>query len=231
MRERGDLTLIYGVGPVTAEKMRKENIHNIDQLLSQNKFLDYKLQAEAIVRGKIIKIGEMEELSDNVVYVDIETTLGGGLVWLIGYLYNGEFQQLYADKESEEKIIIKKFLNFLKSLNNLLFVEYSETYFDYRTLLGAVHIHKLDTNYFSNLKHIDLYWTLKKAYLFPTLTRRLKEIAHYLGYQSKTELDGPTVALGYQKHLESREPIPKEYFIYNEDDVRMLPYILKEVKK
>jgi len=231
LRERGDLTLIYGVGLATAEKMRKENINNINDLLSQNKFLNFKLQAEAMVKEKIIKIDEMKEISDNVVYVDIETTLGGSFVWLIGYLYKGEFHQLYADKEIEEKSIIKKFLVFLKSLDNPIFVEYSETYFDYRNILEAVNRHELDVRYFSNLKNIDLYWTLRKAYLFPTLTRKLKDIAHYLGYPSKTELDGPTVALGYQKHLDTGEPIPKEYFVYNEDDVRMLPFILKEATK
>ena len=230
LRERGDLTLIYGVGPATVKKMRNANIHNIDELLSQNNFLNHKLQAEAMVKEKIIKIGEMEDLPYDVVYVDTETNLGGGLVWLIGYLHKGEFQQLYADKESEEKNIIKEFLDFLKSLNNPIFVEYSATNFDYRNILDAAEKHKLDSVFFSRVQQIDLFWPLKNAYLFPTLSRQLKEIAHHLGYPSKTELDGPTVAIGYQEHLMTGEPIPKEYFVYNEDDVRMLPFIVKEVR-
>ena len=39
------------------------------------------------------------------------------------------------------------------------------------------------------------------------------------------DLDGLLVALAYGQHLRDRKPLGRQFFEYNEDDVRVLPFI------
>jgi predicted RecB family nuclease len=231
LRTRKDLTLIYEIGPVRAEKLKKEGIENIDDLLKQEKYKLYRLRAKSLLDNQIIKIRDFNFPSGNHIFFDIETDMGEK-VWLIGYLYKNKFMSLYADTLKEEKKIISNFINFLKSIDNPILISYSCSNFDWNLIYGAIRRHKLNYKFFENIPHYDIGLFLKRSYIFPNMSFKLKEIGAFLNYPFKhDDLDGILVASAYLEHLETGIKLSKKYLEYNEDDVRVIPFIISKVNK
>jgi predicted RecB family nuclease len=135
LKDGEDLTLLYGIGPARAERLKRAGIKNIKQLseinpdnlkfwCSKNFLRKLQLCAKSFSENKIIKIGDIEVPQENIVYFDIETDLACERVWMIGYSYKGEFKQLYADNWEQEKHIITEFFDFLKYLDSPILFSY-----------------------------------------------------------------------------------------------------------
>jgi predicted RecB family nuclease len=67
---------------------------------------------------------------------------------------------------------------------------------------------------------------MRRSFIFPTRGYGLKRLGGFLGYPfSNPHLDGLTVSTQYQDHIERGDPLDPRDFVYNEDDVKVLPYI------
>lgn len=176
---------------------------------------------------------QMPKVND-AIFIDIETDLGGNEVWMIGLLYRGEVTQFTALTKNEEKKILSQFADFLQAVPYRPLVCYSRTNFDFRVLWNAA----------KRTKHRKLMETMsKRAWLdFCTMLGRsfgsaggslaLKHVATFFGYQLKQgDYDGLRLSNEYYRRLRRNGQISK-YFLniaeeYNEDDVRIMPYLLK----
>ena len=74
---------------------------------------------------------------------------------------------------------------------------------------------------------LDLRHQVLKSYIFPIHGTGLKKVGAYLDYPFKNPwLIGLKVETEYEKHLLNCKPMDSQTFQYNEDDVRVLPYII-----
>jgi len=165
-------------------------------------------------------------------YFDIETTLRSRIVWMIGYMTDGEMIQLYANDYDEEKRILSEFCAILKKHSEHVLVTWSS--FDTRVLYERLRLHGLtgSSNLVYSMAHMDLRLDLRKSFIFPTRGYGLKRIGSYLKYPFRNpDLDGLHVALEYERRVLSGEPLHRRFFEYNEDDVMALPYILDWAEK
>lgn len=80
-------------------------------------------------------------------------------------------------------------------------------------------------------RHLDLCKTVRRCFIFPTQGYGLKEIGILLGYVFKNpNLDGLRVVELYEEHLQTGQPLDKRVLEYNQDDVEVLPYIVKTMR-
>lgn len=236
---------ILGVGHSYSKKLEKCGITTIEELANCNDINDFgnrsgvysklfstfQLRAKAMLENKNFQIRPFDVPDEKVIFVDIETDLKCEKVWLIGLLVDGEFIQLFADTWAEEKSILKKYLEILKKYPKHLLVSYSGTNFDYRIPLEALKRHKMETSPLLSHKHLDLYHEVRNCFIFPISSYALKEIGAYLEYEFKfSELNGMMVAIKYLQHLESGKPLDEKFLKYNEDDVRVIQYIISSLK-
>jgi predicted RecB family nuclease len=75
--------------------------------------------------------------------------------------------------------------------------------------------------------NVDLRKKVRKSFVFPTRGHGLKSVGSFLGFPFRNKgFNGFKVALGYQRHVEEMsQSLSRRYFDYNEDDVRVLPFI------
>ncbi|MCP8316892.1 MAG: TM0106 family RecB-like putative nuclease [archaeon] len=243
MKKKKSLTEIHGIGRVKSEKLRRIGIKNIEDLIdikdleevsiktgfSEGMLRKIQLQCKSVLERKIYQIAPFA-LPKDVIFYDIETDLAWNRVWMIGVLKDGMFTQYYADQWSEEKKILKDFLSFLKKHPKSTLVSFSGIGFDQFVLQRALHRLRLDSRCFPIRPHIDLYQSLRGSFLFPISSYSLKELGKFLNYRfNHPELDGFNVALAYGRHVEEKEPLDSRLLEYNEDDVKVLPFIVEKL--
>jgi predicted RecB family nuclease len=183
-----------------------------------------QLKARALVNHEIIQLEPFTMHSEKLIYLDIETVPKWDKVWLIGFLIDGEFTQLYAEDYDDERRILSEFLKIIGSYRENIFVTW--TGFDTRVLRKRMQVHGLYAGPFRRLGHVDLKYEIRRSFIFPTRGYALKRLGGFLGYPfSNPHLDGLTVSTQYQDHIERGDPLDPRAFVYNEDDVKVLPYI------
>lgn len=242
---KDSLTQLYGVGRVRADKLVKCGINNIkhlaqcrnlDELARSTKFGEkhlrlLQLRAKSMLNNQSYQLAPFALHCDKAIFFDIETDIGGNRVWLIGYEVDGQFFQLYADSWEEERDILEMFLKVLEENLEHALVSFSGTNFDLRVLLKASQRFGLDKNLLLSRHHIDLSSLLRKCFIFPNQRFALKKLGSFLGYEFKhSELDGLQVALNYHRHVEKGKPLDHIMLEYNEDDVKVIPYIINEIR-
>ena len=242
LEQQGDLTLLHGVRAATAKTLREHGITNIKALAEcdpdkikvkgiKTSINKLKLKAQAFLEYMVLKNGDIVEPDGDVVYFDIEKDLFEDRVWMIGYLYKGEFKQLYADNWEQEKHILTEFLGFLKSIDNPVLFSYSNNNLDKTVISKAMRRQKINTKFFDAVPHYNLCIILQHTYFFPIQNYRLKELGKFLGYSFKhDDLDGQLVTASYIDHLERKEKLPQKIFDYNKDDVLAIPFIIETLK-
>lgn len=152
-------------------------------------------------------------------------------VWLIGLQINGQFIQFYADNWEQERDILKKFAEILRNNPNYTLVSFSGTDFDYRVILKAMQRHGINVDLLLSHLHIDICFLLRRCFIFPNQSFALKDLGSFLGYPFKyPDLDGFDVALRYHRHIEYGEPLDPKILKYNEDDVRVIPFLISKVR-
>jgi predicted RecB family nuclease len=184
-----------------------------------------------MVENKIFQVSPFIFPEDRLIFIDIETDLACQRVWLIGLLIDSKFIQLYADSWDEEKKILSDFLAILKKHPGYTLVSYSGTNFDYRVPLYALMRVGLKTDLLESHQHFDLSHMVRNCFVFPNQSFALKELGAYLKYPFMfPDLNGMFVAFKYMKHVEDGEPLDEKVIKYNEDDVRVLPFIISTLK-
>jgi predicted RecB family nuclease len=191
----------------------------------------FQLRAKSSLENSIFQISSFEPPDSNLIFIDIETDIACERVWLIGLLVDNQFIQLYADNWDEEKAILLRFLEILKDHSEYKLVSYSCTNFDYRVLLAALNRYSLDASVLESYEHTDLGIEMRNCFVFPNQSYALKNLGAFMKYPFKyPEIDGLVVALKYMSHVEDGKPLDKTLLEYNEDDVRVIPYLISELK-
>jgi len=209
---------------------------NLPELAYLTKFSEkhlrlLQLKAKAMLNNESYQVAPFVLHCDKSIFFDIETDIGGNRVWLIGYEIDGQFFQLYADSWEEERSILEMFLKVLGNNPEHVLVSFSGTNFDLRVLLKALQRYGLDKNLLLSRHHVDLSSLLRRCFIFPNQRFALKELGAFLGYEFKhSELDGLQVALSYHRHVEEGKPLDNIMLEYNEDDVKVIPYMIDEIR-
>lgn len=232
---------LWGIGQAYATKLRACGVSTIEVLANHTKLSEltqqsnisitrlrkFQLRARSMLEQEIMQIAPFEILPHNVIYLDIETDLTCDKVWLIGLLVHDEVVQLYADNWNEEQGILIQFLRILRQHPTNALASYSGTNFDYRILHQAMQRHQLDTTPLESRRHIDLCIAIRRSFIIPCETFALKAFGAFLRYPFQhPEMDGMLVALQYLRHVESGIPLDPTVIQYNEDDVKVLPYLI-----
>jgi Icc-related predicted phosphoesterase len=211
------------------------NLRNIRSYTTESSFSEaflHKLQmkARSISNNVTFQLTNFDVKIQDKIFFDIETDISCKHVWMIGALHNKEFTQFYADDLSEEKTLLKKFLKYLKKYPDSSLISYSGTNFDKNVVSRALKRKKLDYKLFNSIPHIDLCRQLKRGFIFPNQNFSLKNMGQFFNFPFREGgLDVFSIALSYEWHLRNDTQLEEYVFNYNEDDVRVLPYIIKSI--
>lgn len=232
---------IHGIGPHYCDKLEKceiktiEQLANIENIASVSSISGFsikhlstlKAKAQSMLNSQVMQLSPFINPVFKPIYFDIETDVKCERVWMIGYLIDEKFTQLFAKNWDHEKRILTQFLEMLKQNPQRGLISYSGTNFDSRVVYNALQRQNLDANFFRIYTHIDLATHLKRAFIFPNQSYALKELGSYLDYPFKhSDMDGLDVAMSYHSHIENGTELPQNVFEYNEDDVRAIPYLM-----
>jgi len=231
------------VGPTRCEKLAKCGITSISQIadienigiaskqlgISKKQLLKLRAKAKSLLFSEIFQIQPFVPLEKKAIFFDIETDTFRNRVWLIGFLIDDDFKQLFADNWEQEKEILARFIEVLKEHPHNMLVSYSTKNFDFVTIRQALERNELDVDFFKKYPHVDLGTYLSRSFIFPNQSFALKELGAFLGYNfTHADLDGLQVALKYMAHADNGEELDPRILEYNEDDVRVIPYLLEK---
>ena len=232
---------VHGVGASTEKALSQAGITTIDKLLEAPDL--YKVadssgipfatiartraKAKAFKEGRPFKLKNIPHITGKLVFFDIETDVACERVWLIGVYDGKEFRRFYADTWEDEHTVLANFLRYLKLHSNATLVSFSGTNFDRNVVENALRRHRMDYPSFLKVRHIDLALQVKDCFIFPNQSYALKDLGAHLGYKFKhQELSGLIVALEYHRHVMDKTSLDPVFFEYNEDDVKVLPFMV-----
>ena len=236
--QKGDLTLLHGISANSIKKFKDRGIKSIRDILSINdEELDefdslkkIKLKAKSYVDGKIYQKADFKKLEGDLIFLDVETDIFCERIWLIGIENNGKIVQFFAKNYNEEKKILREFLDFLKKKRNSILVTYSGTNFDFKVILNSLKRNKLSTDIFESLQKVDMCSKIRRSFIVPSQSYKLKPLAKFLGYNFRhPDLNGFLVAASYEKCLQENKQLDKKYFEYNEDDCLSLKFLYEQL--
>ena len=233
---------IHGIGGTKYEKLKKAGITSVEDIsktsikqlssiFSKSFAIKLQKQSQSILENKIIILETMAPIEENTILLDIETDLMSDLVWMIG-LYDTEKNkiiQFVAHKPSDEKIILKQFLDSMKSFKGKIYT-FSATKFDERVIKKRMEYHKIKHS--SLPIFVDLALDVIRCYAFPFKSYGLKQISNYFEYDSKhPDVDGMWVASQYLSTYQEtkNKKLMKQFLEYNEDDLRSLKWIMDKL--
>jgi len=191
-----------------------------------------QLRAKSMSENRTYQIAPFALPEEKLVFFDIETDIACERIWLIGVLKEGRFTRFYADNWKQERKILRDFLRFLEETPNSCLVSFSGTGFDRNVIQRALNRLRMNSDTFSSHPHIDLCQSLRRSFIFPNQSFALEDFGTYLNYPFKhPDLDGFFVALEYQQHVNEQKRLDPKVLEYNEDDVRVLAFIVEKITK
>ncbi|MCY3412272.1 MAG: ribonuclease H-like domain-containing protein [Candidatus Heimdallarchaeota archaeon] len=174
---------------------------------------------------------------DDCIFLDIETAVDGGNIWLIGVVFQQQFDYFYAKSWDEEREMMLGFHEYLLAHPSKALIYYSRTNFDIRMIWNAAKRLKLYhmLNSLSNRPWIDYCIILGRSYDSPIRSYALKPLATHLGYMfMHGSLDGLEVATRYTNLVKKLGKVAEfevqDLIEYNEDDVMSLIYLYRHFK-
>jgi len=229
---------LHGVGPAYTWRLAMSGVETVGEIVD-HRCLDelaegsripitilrkIQLKARSLVNNEVIQVEPFWMPQRKPIYLDIETVPKWDKVWLIGFMVDDEFIQLYAESYDEEERILEEFLDILQHRRDEFLVMW--TGFDTRVLKKRMTIHGLDWESMHSMEYVDLKYKVRRCFILPTRGYGLKRVGVLLGYPFKNpHLDGLTVAYNFQDHIERGNSLDRKVFEYNQDDVMALPYI------
>lgn len=237
--ERGDISLVPGVGGKTKEFFAANGIETVRDLLDSdlgnlltknrcpnlNKLKRMRMHAKSLLTKEEFLIDEIRlPKGTTEIFLDVETTDVQQETWLIGLLIRrGEketVEQFYAPTSEDTKGMFEQFKEFMKDQSDLAI--YTYTSYDRRALeqLGQEHglSPELRDRIFDNI--FDLHKELKRTMILPTLSYSLKEVAPYLGFEWKEKVDAPISMLLYKRYQQTKDKdLMRLALEYNKDDL------------
>jgi predicted RecB family nuclease len=235
---------INGIGANTYLKFRRAGIKTVEDFVNagvskisqilgwtERGGLPFYLRGLAVYQNRVIKIKEPKTISQNPIYLDIETDFNQRSVWMIGIYIakSNEFIQLVADKPKHESKIIKKCLEILSDHPNVPVISYSGSRFDERILRKRFDEENLKHNH---LIFDDILLDIKASLAFPIKSYTLSELGEFYGYKFKhPNMDGRQVAILYSQYANDLKKFIgyEKLCEYNEDDVKAMASIVEHI--
>ena len=183
-------------------------------------------------------LNKLPEPSENDIYLDLEgdrMVEPDGLEYIIGYVYKGKYNALWAKNEKEEKAIFEQFIDFAFSLKQkdptlhiYHYAPYEVTAF--KRLMGkyASRENEMDTFLRSNT-FVDLYGVVRQSVRASVEKYSIKDLEVFFGHERKMDL---RKLYSYKSQLElllqtgNIDRLTKETAdavqLYNQDDCESL---------
>jgi len=245
--ETRDVSLISGISNITKQKMNSIGIHTIDDMnkveiskitdmkgFGENKALQYKRSAEALVKGKPIIYGKHNlPTKKTEIFFDLEATMPDeelNNITTINYLFgmivreNGkdEFMPIVAENLDEEEKIFKEFVDIVSKKDD--FVIYYFSHFEKTHLNRMFDKYGADKELKTRIMEncIDLQRVVKSTVTFPTTKNGLKEIAKYLGFKWRhKDVTAQESMAWFLEFMDNGDKEKMQKIIdYNEDDCK-----------
>jgi predicted RecB family nuclease len=223
----------HSAGIKTVEDFANAGVSRISQVLgwTEKGGLHFYLRGLAVYENRIIKIKVPKNISQNPIYLDIETDLFQRTVWMIGIYISktNEFLQLIADKPKDEPKIIKQCLGILSDYPNEPVISYSGSRFDERVLRKRFDEEKLKHNH---LIFDDILLDIKASFAFPIKAYTLGDLGEFYGYNFKyPNMDGRQVAMLYSQYANDLKKFRgyDKLCDYNEDDVKSMASVVEHI--
>lgn len=248
-QEIKETSVVPGIGPATAARLRQIGIRTVEELSAVNvdvlrrvRYLGHspevlKARAQAMKEGRAILLKPLPPRTGPDIFLDIETDLLQKYIWLIGVCdgRSGKYKCFFASRPEEEKDILVQFLMFANRRKNATYLTLSGCNFEHRVISERLASHRLNAGACARI--VDLYWPLQYTVVLPTTSYRVKDVGTFFGYRYKhPDLDGYQVASLYERQYlflkteKSRQVLARKLLEYNEDDVRCLPHILNAIQ-
>lgn len=213
-----ELQLLFGVGEVTAIKLKQAGYHSLADLLAHPRWgkaaneLIRVIEAKDLVRLSRYGASDLQLLSffkaEDIKFIDIETL---GLyyihpVFLIGVLQFvggvGYIRQFIARDFSEEKAILLETCNELK--NTEVIISFNGRSFDLPYLKGRMKFYNLGEEFDS--LHFDLLRQIRRDYKNVLPNCRLLTLEKHLFNQERfNDIPGSEMALYYNQYLDTED--------------------------
>jgi predicted RecB family nuclease len=243
-----DLTLIWGVGPVSARSLEEIGIRTYDDLLatdsstiskalrdrrryaSQAQVDSWKHHAASYRTSRPVVFGDPPALDGTFLALDLEY---GSHIWLVGICLVGaggrEYSALWADTPTQERSNLMRLAE-IEAGNRLLpVVTWNGKRADMPQLRNAVHRLKLgQTLEMVESRHLDLFQHAKETVRLPIPEFALGQIARYFGIPKVSRIrDGLEAQILYEEYRTSldedrRVELKMNLLEYNRDDLEAL---------
>jgi len=154
-------------------------------------------------------------------FFDIETDLRGRVIWAIGAYSSKDFQlkRFFAERLSNEKRILRKFVEYIGQEPEAPVFSFSGSDFDYRILNDRLQ------HYGMSLSQHHIFTDICTRLRYAGVSGTLEEIAASVGYAYRhPELKGGAAWSYYERYLKSKNPRFKRearriLLEYNAEDV------------
>lgn len=223
----------HSAGIKTVEDFANAGVSIISKVLgwTEKGGLPFYLRGLSVYHNRVIKIKEPKKISQNPIYLDIETDLYQRTVWMIGIYISktNEFIQLVADKPKDEPKIIKHCLEILSGYPNEPVISYSGSRFDERILRKRFGEENLKHNH---LIFDDILLDIKASLAFPIKAYTLGDLGEFYGYNFKhPNMDGLQVAMLYSQYSFDLKKFSgyEKLCDYNEDDVKSMASVVEHI--
>lgn len=223
----------HSAGIKTVEDFVNAGVSKISQVLgwTEKGGLPFYLRGLAVYQNRVIKIKSPKNISQNPIYLDIETDLFQRTIWMIGIYITktNEFIQLIADRPKDEPKIIKQCLEILSDHPNEPVISYSGSRFDERVLRKRFEEENLKHNH---LIFDDILLDIKASLAFPIKAYTLGDLGEFYGYNFKhPNMDGQQVAMLYAQYANDLKSFRgyDKLCDYNEDDVKSMAAVIEHI--
>lgn len=242
---RRNLSLIYGIGPKTAENLRASGFDTLEKLTAHSQ---WGRAAKEVCR--LIERRDLERLQSygareeeligffsrpDVVFIDVETTGFYSVhpLFLVGLFYfEGETPvvlQSLARDFTEEKAMLDGVTNLLRRFK--VAISYNGRSFDLPYLLGRVRFHGLTWDGFP--QQLDLLRQTRRFFKGTIPDCRLATAGRYLlGLKRADAISGGEVPERYHSFIETGdEKLIAEILLHNREDLLTMAGLVRVIKE
>jgi predicted RecB family nuclease len=252
-----DLTLIWGVGPVSARRLEEIGIRTYDGLLAADSSTivaalrnrrryvspaqvdSWKQHATSYSTSCPVVFGDPLTLDGPFLALDLEYE-PGGIIWLVGVCLVGpgsrEHFALWADTPAQEKSNLRRLAEIAAANPLLPVVTWNGNGADMPQLRNAAQRLELgETLGIVEFRHLDLFQHARKALRFPIPQLALDQVARYFAIPKISRIrDGLEALFWYRGYRSSRDEnrrdaLKTNLLDYNRDDLEALVGVAERI--
>lgn len=245
-----DLSLIWDVGPVRAERLEEVGITTWQELassepntivgllrekrcyVSQAQVVRWKHHAASYSSSQPVLFGDALSLAEAFIALDLEYG-PRALIWLIGACVVSDGRRecfpLWADTPAEEKANLKRLEAIAVANPALPVITWNGSGADLPQLRSAARRNRIAFAMdVIESRHVDVYQHVTKAVRFPMPRLGLRDVAEHFGLRRVSNISGGLEAQSlYEvyrtcKHAGRRDALKADLLRYNRDDLEAL---------